>query len=52
MKDIASFADPDRLADLQGRFLEAAGPALARLDHWGAAAGADEQRLIWRPDAA
>lgn len=52
MKDIASFADPDRLADLQGRLLEAVGPALARLDQWGAAAGAAEQRLIWDPAAA
>jgi hypothetical protein len=52
LKDIASFADPDRLADLQGRFLEATGPALARLDQWGAEADANEQRLIWNPAAA
>lgn len=52
LKDIASFADPDRLADLQGRFLEASGPALARLDRWASEADANEQRLIWNPAAA
>jgi hypothetical protein len=52
LKDIASFADPDRLADLQGRFLEAAAPALARLDEWASEADASEQLLIWNPAAA
>jgi hypothetical protein len=52
LRDMASFADPDRLAALQTRFLEAAGPAYARLDEWGAAASPEEQARIWDPAVA
>lgn len=51
LKDIASFADADRLADLQTRFLEAAMPAYTKLDEWGAAASPDERARIYEPAA-
>ncbi len=52
LKDIDSFADPDRLAELQTRFLGAAGPAYARIDEWAALASREEQGRIWDPAAA
>jgi hypothetical protein len=52
LKGIAGYADPDRLAELQGRFLEAAGPAYARLDEWAAEASPEEQGRMWDSEAA
>ena len=52
LKDIASYADPDRLADLQTRFVEAAGPAYGRLDEWARAVSPAEQSRIWDPAVA
>jgi len=51
LKDITSFADADRLADLQTRFLEAAMPAYTKLDEWGAAASPEERARIYEPAA-
>jgi len=52
LKDIATRTDPDLLASWQGRFLEAAMPAYARLDEWAALAGPEERGRIWEQPAA
>jgi hypothetical protein len=52
LKDMEATADPERLRELQTRFLTAVFPAMERLQALGATASAAEKALIFDPAAA
>ena len=51
MHGLPDYADPDKLRELQGRFINAIGPALAKVDEFAAGATPAERARIFDPES-